>query len=550
MGQCRFGTSYASYFVVHMKGTHLMKRSSYREQDYTFGQLMLTLRTKIGLTQVCLGEQLGVSRRAVAEWEAGSTYPKAEHLKAFIALCIQQQAFPTGHEAEEADALWKAAHQKVLLDERWTEGLLAKSLPPSVTVPVVHSLGTPWAKQRPRIDWGNAPDVPSFYGRERELITLAEWVIQERCRMVSVVGLGGIGKSALATSLMHQVAPHFEVVLWRSLRDAPTIASLLDDCLQVLVPQELLEANISLEKRIRLLLECIRRTRVLLVLDNLETLLQEGIDSGSIREGFEGYARLLALMAETEHQSCLLLTSREKPNDLEPLEGNRGPVRTFRLAGLDVNACQQLLADREVAGSKADQTELIEMYAGNPLALNIIAQTIVELFAGEIAPFLEQGEVVFGRVRQLLDEQFDRLADSEQMVLLWLAIACKPVTLSELRASLVKPRPSGELLEAVHRLRQRCLIEHGHQPGSFTLQSLVLEYLFLRLGGERLDHAVTACTHEPAWTFSGLRQGVHVELNKMNNSEIKPLEAWYVPQRQRPGLATPPAARSSARARG
>jgi DNA-binding XRE family transcriptional regulator len=530
-----------------MKGTHLMKRSSYREHDYTFGQLMLTLRTKIGLTQVCLGEQLGVSRRAVAEWEAGSTYPKSEHLKAFIAMCIQQQAFRTGHEAEEADALWKASHQKVLLDERWTEGLLAKSLPPSVIVPVVHSLSTPCAKQRSRIDWGNSPDVPSFYGRERELTILAEWVIQEHCRMVNVVGLGGIGKSALATKVMRHVAPHFEVVLWRSLQDAPTIDSLLDDCLQVLVPQEFLGENISLEKRIRLLLECIRRTRVLLVLDNLETLLEEGIDSGSIREGFEGYARLLALMAETEHQSCLLLTSREKPNDLEPLEGNRGPVRTLRLAGLDVNACKQLLADREVAGSETNQAELIEMYAGNPLALNIIAQTIVELFAGEIAPFLEQGEVVFGRVRQLLDEQFDRLADSEQMVLLWLAIACKPVTLSELRASLVKPRPPGELLEAVHRLRQRCLIEHGHQPGSFTLQSLVLEYLYLRLGGERRDDSGTTCTPELAWTFSGLRQEVHVELNKMNNSEIKPMETWYAQRQQRPGLATPPAARSSVR---
>src|SRR5712691_1846306 len=112
------------------KEAHLMKQSSYRELDYTFGQQMLTLRTRIGLTQAGLGEQLGVSRRAVAEWEAGSKYPKVDHLKAFIALCMRQQAFSAGHEDDEAHALWKAAHQKVLLDERWMGGLLAKSLPP------------------------------------------------------------------------------------------------------------------------------------------------------------------------------------------------------------------------------------------------------------------------------------------------------------------------------------------------------------------------------------------------------------------------------------
>jgi WD40 repeat protein len=48
-----------------------VKRSAYRERDYAFGQLMLTQRTSIGLTQAGLGERLRVSRRAVAEWEGG-----------------------------------------------------------------------------------------------------------------------------------------------------------------------------------------------------------------------------------------------------------------------------------------------------------------------------------------------------------------------------------------------------------------------------------------------------------------------------------------------
>ena len=110
-----------------------MKRSSYGERDYAFGQAMLSLRTAIGLTQTGLAEYLGISRRAVGEWEAGSSYPKAEHLKEFIALAVQHQAFPAGREAEEIRAFWKAARQKVLLDEPWLAALLSQQ-PPNLTL--------------------------------------------------------------------------------------------------------------------------------------------------------------------------------------------------------------------------------------------------------------------------------------------------------------------------------------------------------------------------------------------------------------------------------
>src|SRR5258708_34161000 len=106
-----------------------VKKSLYGERDYAFGQVMLTLRTTIGLTQAGLGERLRVSRRAVAEWEAGSSYPKAKHLQELIALAVQQQAFPAGREAEEIRALWHAAQQKVLLDEDWLAALLGGPRP-------------------------------------------------------------------------------------------------------------------------------------------------------------------------------------------------------------------------------------------------------------------------------------------------------------------------------------------------------------------------------------------------------------------------------------
>jgi WD40 repeat protein len=252
----------------------------------------------------------------------------------------------------------------------------------------------------------------------------------------------------------------------------------------MIAPQALRDASSNLESRQDLLLECLRSRRVLLVYDNLESVLEEGEDSGRMRAGYEGFSRVLRRVAETEHQSCLLLTSREKPSELVPLEGNRAPVRALRLARLDAEACQHLLEEKDVAGSAADYAQLVEAYAGNPLALKIVARTIVENFGGQIAPFLEQSEVVFGGVRALLDEQYARLSAVEQSVLLWLAILREPVNLQEWLSVLGVPLPRSQVLEAVDSLGRRSLIERGKLQGSFTLQSVVMEYVAARLIAE------------------------------------------------------------------
>src|SRR5437870_11202029 len=270
-----------------------MRRSSYEERDYAFGELILTLRSAIGLTQAGLSDHLGISKRAVGEWEAGSSYPKATHLKALIALAVKEQVFPVGHEEEEIRALWKAAHQKVLLDETWLSSLavlLSEPPAPSAQVSVEQNGGaqvgsTPTPSQTslalvsppgqsppqagpvasrapaasgPLLDWGDALDVPSFFGRQGELATLSEWVVQDHCRVVSVLGLGGSGKSALVVQAMRELASHFDVVLFRSLRDAPPPEALLSSCLAVLAPEPQDLVPESLQRRLSRLLAELR----------------------------------------------------------------------------------------------------------------------------------------------------------------------------------------------------------------------------------------------------------------------------------------------------
>src|SRR5689334_10888454 len=96
-----------------------------REPDFAFGQTMLTLRAATGLTQAALAAQLDVSRNAVGAWETGASYPHAPHLQKFIALALRHQAFPAEGEADTIRAFWRAARQKVELDEGWLATLLA-----------------------------------------------------------------------------------------------------------------------------------------------------------------------------------------------------------------------------------------------------------------------------------------------------------------------------------------------------------------------------------------------------------------------------------------
>src|SRR2546425_11801079 len=111
-----------------------MRIHTYSERDYAFGQAILTLRTAMNLTQAGLAQLLGVSRGAVLGWEAGSSYPKAEHLKRFIALGLELHAWAFGREEEEIRALWYADHQKVRLDVPWLSSLLGERPPPLLPI--------------------------------------------------------------------------------------------------------------------------------------------------------------------------------------------------------------------------------------------------------------------------------------------------------------------------------------------------------------------------------------------------------------------------------
>jgi len=231
-----------------------------------------------------------------------------------------------------------------------------------------------------------------------------------------------------------------------------------------------------LEQRINQLIRRLQERRCLLVLDNLETLLEEGDPEGNYCAGYQGYGRLIERLGESAHRSCVVLTSREKPREIEALEGLRGPVRSLRLSGLSQEAARSLLQDKDLRGDSAAWLQLIASYAGNPLALKIVGQTIVDLFAGDLVPFLHSEELIFNGIRVVLRQQVARLTPLEQTLLTWLAVTREWTSLDALLSLLVKRPTRARVLEALEALWRRSLIERG-QGASFTLQSVVMEYV-------------------------------------------------------------------------
>lgn len=82
-----------------------------------------------------------------------------------------------------------------------------------------------------QVDWGEAPDVSGFQCRRDELAQLRGWLVDERCRLVAVLGMGGLGKTALTTMLATQVEHEYAALIWRSLRNAPPVEELLGQCI-------------------------------------------------------------------------------------------------------------------------------------------------------------------------------------------------------------------------------------------------------------------------------------------------------------------------------
>lgn len=251
-------------------------------------------------------------------------------------------------------------------------------------------------------DWGEAIDVSNFCYRETELFTLQQQITQDRDRLILLLGLGGVGKTALVTKLAQTVQSDFDYVIWRSLRNAPLLETLLADLVPFLSAQQDRRAETGR------LIHWLRSHRCLVILDNAETLFQSGYSTGQYRAGYEAYGHLFRSIGESQHQSCVLLTSREKLPEVAAMEGD--PAVQLSLIAGSTQVAQALIEAKGLVGSAAQKQQLAEQYNGNPEAVKIATASIKDIFKGNIETFLNQEVVLFKGIRRLLEQQFERLS--------------------------------------------------------------------------------------------------------------------------------------------
>jgi WD40 repeat protein len=344
-------------------------------------------------------------------------------------------------------------------------------------------------------DWGDAPDVPMFFGRTNEMHTLEQWILDDRCRLVGILGIGGAGKTGLSIkfgsggmgktnlslTLAKRIQSEFQYVIWRSLLNAPPLPILLTDLVKVLSNQQELLLPDNPDVCLSQFLKYLKNQRCLIILDNVETILQGGGHHvGQYREGYEDYGRLLKQVGEVPHLSCLLLTSREKPKEIARLEGKTRPVRVLELGGLELADAQKIFDEvGNFFGSETQWQELIALYSGNPLALELVAKQIDEVFFGDIAAFLQDGRPVFHDLQELLDWHCDRLSPIEQEVANWLAINREPISIADLKADILSPSIQEQVPAILQSLQRRMSLECS--DAGFTLQPVLMERITERL---------------------------------------------------------------------
>jgi hypothetical protein len=315
-------------------------------------------------------------------------------------------------------------------------------------------------------DLTDAPKYNSLYHRTQELNKLKQWILEENSPIVTIIGLSGMGKTALARQLVEEIKDNFQRVFWRSHRQIPTLSSLKTNLKEFFGETQ--------KTKSPSIINYLRSHRSLIILDDLQETFTRGELAGSYLPEYENYGQLLTEIGCNSHNSCFLVLAREQPTEIATLETENCNCHTLQLKSLG-NAAKEILKAKKLTDENR-WLELIERYGGNPRMLNIIASTIQDLFNGSVAQFLAYPSFFLGDLEAMLKEQDRRLSDSEKLVMRWLAN-------QEVAADIFSKPPElvseDDFLTVIQSLRKRCLIEKVIDKGRccFALQPVIKEYV-------------------------------------------------------------------------
>ena len=257
------------------------------------------------------------------------------------------------------------------------------------SLPIVNNTQEHFKPPQPKhqtsiIDLTKAPELKYNYGRNSEIATLKEWILENKTRLITIYGLSGIGKTALTLKLISEIKTEFDYIIYRSLDNLPQLITLKDELKQFLSQSQ---------NPLPEIIDYFSSSRCLVIIDDVDNIFQFGNLAGQYLTEYKDYSKFFQQIATSSHQSCLILISSAKPPDIETLEIQNKHTKTLYLQGLGEDA-KAIFRDK---GLKDEDKwdELIRLYQGHPGWLNIIILTIIEFFNAKVSRFLTANDDLF-----------------------------------------------------------------------------------------------------------------------------------------------------------